>query len=208
MRSMLNVAIAFFWVFGFSQAQAQSHAQINSTRSSYAGNIFVSQSVEGEYGLYTKIKAGEEFSDSDSRLWRGYGFRNGIGVELIKFLQISASHTFVNMRSKASSFETLHGSRFSMDANLVFASPVGNMEAGGGAIASKYDYQRELYNADFLGSGYYYSLGINHFISSKVSFFAYGKSNIENLTRNAGNSEIESIRVNTRGASVGFKLWL
>jgi len=114
----------------------------------------------------------------------------------------------LNMRSKGNSLENLRGSRLSAEAKLVFAAPIGNMEAGGGMLASNTTYQRMLDNADFLGSGYYYTLGLNYFFSSRVSFFVNGKSIRENHVRNGGNSSVENIRTETNGFGMGFSFWL
>lgn len=184
------------------------HSFINSQRSSENNNVFVSQAVEGEYGHMNKIAAGLKEGEGENRVWQGYGFRNTIGVELLKFTQFSLSHTFMNMRSKASSLENLHGSRLAGEARVVFSSPIGNMEAGGGVIASSMDYTRLLENADFLGSGYYYTLGLNYFLSQRVSFFGQGKMIRENFVRSGGSSTIENIKSDTSNASFGFSLWL
>lgn len=184
------------------------HAVINSQRSSENNNVFVSQAVEGEYGHMNKIAAGLSPDQGENRVWQGYGFRNTVGVELLKFTQFSVSHSFVNMRSKASSLENLHGSRLAGEARVVFSSPIGNMEAGGGVTASTMDYTRLLENSDFLGSGYYYTLGLNYFLSQRVSVFGHGKMIRENLVRNGGSSQIENIKTKTNNAGIGFSLWL
>lgn len=188
-------------------AFASSHAIINSQRGTDR-NVFVSQAVEGEYGLMTKVASGGSADSSPSRIWRGYGFRNTLGLELMKFTQFSVSHSFINMRSKADSLENLHGSRLMAEAKLSFSSPIGNMEGGGGFVASRLDYTHKLDNADFIGSGFYYTLGWNYFFTQQVSFFGVGKMFRENLVRNGGSSEIENIKTKTSSLGVGFSLWL
>lgn len=202
------IAVGGLTLSSFASAYGQSHALINSSRSSSMGNMFVSQAIEGEYGNYAKVAAGAEPADASSRVWKGYGIRNSFGLEVIKFTQFSISHTFLSMRSKADSLENVHGSRVTAEMRLVFSSPVGNMEAGGGFSGSRLDYQRQLDNADLLGSGYFYTLGLNYFISSRVSFFGTGRLYRENLVRSGGNAEIESIRTDTSNLGVGFNIWL
>ena len=189
-------------------AVAGTHSLINASRSGTQSNVFVSQALEGEYGHFNKISAGTTKEEGDSKIFRGYGIRNTLGVELMKFTQFSVSHTFLDMRSRANSLENLHGSRLQAEARLVFSSPIGNMEAGGGFTASKLDYTKQLDTADYLGSGYFYTLGINYFLSPKVSFFGNGKVYRENMVRNGGSSSIENIKTKTSGLGFGFSLWI
>lgn len=208
MKRLIRVALGL-GLMGFAHDTfAETHAMIQSMRSSSETNVFVSQCVEGEYGAFTKFRSGEKDTAAESRIWRGYGFRNTLGLELMKFTQFSVSHTFVNMRSKADSLENIHGSRFTGELKLVFAAPIGNLEAGGGFLGSRYDYQRQLDNADYLASGYFYSLGVNYFMSSRVSIFSQGKMNRENLVRNAGSAEVSNIKTETSSVGMGFSLWI
>ena len=186
---------------------AETHQLIQSTRSSET-NVFVSQCVEGEYGSFTKFHSGDNDNRGESRIWRGYGYRNAFGVELMKFTQFSLSHTFVNMRSKENSLENIHGSRLSGEMKLVFAAPVGNLEAGGGFIGGRYDYQKQLENSDYLTSGYFYTLGVNYFMSSRVSLFGQGKMTRENFVRNGGSAEISNIKTDVSSLGLGFSLWI
>jgi hypothetical protein len=168
----------------------------------------VSQGIEGEYGTVNKIGAGLSAEEGDRRVWRGYAFRNTIGMELMKFIQFSISHSFLNLRSKANSLENLRGSRLMGETRLVFSSPIGNVEVGGGVIGSRMEYQMKLDNADYLGSGVYYSLGLNYFFSQRVSLFGGGKIIKENLVRNGGSSKIENIKTETSNIGLGFSIWL
>jgi hypothetical protein len=194
-------------LIGALDAMATPHALINSTRGEDT-NVFVSQGIEGEYGSFRKIGAGEDVGDANGQIWRGYSFRNTLGLELMKFVQFSVSHAFVNMRSKANSLENIRGSRVMGETRLVFSSPIGNVEAGGGVIGSRMEYQMKLDNSDFLGSGYFYSLGLNYFFSQRVSFYAQGRVVNENLVRNGGSSEIENIKSKTSSVGLGFSIWL
>lgn len=190
------------------ETQAFSQHSVIQGQRDINSNVFVSQAIEGEYGTYNKILSGQSADTGESRIWRGYSFRNGLGLELMKFTQFSVSHSFINMRSKANSLENMVGSRISAEAKLAFSSPIGNMEAGGGFLASRLDYTMKLDNADFLGSGYYYVLGLNYFLSQRVSFFGHGKMIRENMVRNGGNAEIENFKTNTNSLGLGFSIWL
>ncbi|MGE0172769.1 MAG: hypothetical protein AB7T49_08290 [Oligoflexales bacterium] len=192
---------------GSLDALATPHALINATRGADT-NVFVSQGIEGEYGTFNRIGAGEDIGSGNEQIWRGYSFRNSLGLELMKFVQFSVSHAFVNMRSKANSLENIRGSRIMGETRLVFSSPIGNVEAGGGVLGSKMEYQMKLLNSDFLGSGYFYSLGLNYFFSQRVSLYGQGRVFNENLVRNGGSSEIENIKSKTSNIGLGFSIWL
>ena len=207
---LFRCGCGFFMITGlsfpaFADGYPTSHAVINTMRSN---TMFISQGVEGEYGVYTKIPAGESQGGGVREMWRGFGLRNTIGFEMFKFVQFSLSHTLLNMRSKGSSFESQTGSRVSGDARLVFSSPIGNVEVGSGVIASYYEYQHDMERADYIGSGYYYSLGLNYFLSSKVSIFTGCKLFQENMVRNDGSASIESIHTNTTAVGLGFSVWI
>lgn len=187
-------------------ALAESHSYINYQRSSTQSQIFVEQSVEGEYGVYMTNGATEE--DSAKQFWKGYGIATEVGVELMKFLQFTASHTFVNMRFKEDALQSLNGSRMNAGLRLSFLSPVGNLEAGGGFQGSRLDYQKQLENASFYGSGVYYSLGVNYFLSSRVSVDVQGRMGREHLDRSSGSSSVRSIDTSTSQMGIGFRIWL
>lgn len=148
------------------QAQSMTHNYVNTTRSSAISHIFVSQSIEGEYGEFEMSggsnTAGLTASTPTITKWRGYNVTQTLGLEVMKFIQFNASHSMMNMRSSASGLERLGGSRFSAGARLVFLAPVANLEAGGGVIGTRYDYQRNLTTSDFYGSGVYYKIGRAH----------------------------------------------
>ncbi len=192
-----------------------SHNLVNSYRSSAITHIFISQSVEGEFGNYELssnrgsmgLTSGTGNSKQTSK-WKGYNISQTFGLELLKFVQFDASHSMMNMRSVNSSLEHLGGSRFTVGSRLVFLAPVANLEVGGGVIGSRYDYQYNLSTTDFYGSGVYYTLGINYFLSERVSLFGQLKSIDEHSVRSGGNSETSSITAKTSNIGTGFSLWL
>lgn len=202
-----RVFISIALVFSANPAWALSHSLINSTRPSEA-NVVVNQAVEGEYGRVQKYDAGAVDPQGAGAIWRGYGIKNAVGLELMRFTQFTASHTFMNLRSKADSLENIHGSRFGLGVKFIFAAPIGNLEAGGGVTGGRYDYQRQLDAAEFLASGYNFTLGVNYFMSSKVSVFSEAKGNRENLVRNGGSAAIERITTDTSTLGLGVSLWL
>jgi hypothetical protein len=191
---------------------APSHNYLNTYRSSGMTHIFVSQSIEGEYGDFTLATKGGNGSTAASGVsttkWQGYNLTQTFGLELMKFVQFNVAHSMMNMRSSKSGLERLGGSRFSGGMRLVFLAPVANLEAGGGVIGTRYDYQRDLSTSDFYGSGVYYSLGFNYFMSERVSLFGQAKSIDEHSVRTGGDAEASTISSKTTNLGFGFTLWI
>lgn len=205
MNGMLNkLLMAAGLLLASGPALAESHSYINYMRSSSESKVFVQQSVDGEYGTYKLQGTG---IDADE-FWKGYGIGTQFGIELMKFIQFTASHTFVTMRYKEDSLESLSGSRLNAGVRFSFLSPVGNLEAGGGAQGSRLDYQKQLENGSFYGSGIYYSLGVNYYLSSRISITAEGKMTQEHLDRSSGSSAVRSIDTKATAMGLGFRIWL
>ncbi len=186
-------------------AFASSHSYINQMRSSVRTNVLVSQGVEGEFGAY-KSTSLDDYPASQN--WRGYGFRSSVGLELMKFIQFSAGHTFSNMRNQNSALERLTGSKAFAETKLVFTAPVANLELGGGIIGARLDYQRAADIAEFYGSGVYYSLGMNYFMTPSVSVYGTAKINQENLLKSSGVAPVNNLKTNTTSLGLGFSLWI
>ncbi len=197
------VWLAFMSSVGLSQ----SHAMINDSRSSLSKNIFISQGIEGEYGRFTKV-ATEADVASSTQTWRGYGIRNGVGIELFKFTQFAMSHSLINLNARESSLENLTGSRFSASLRLAFSSPIGNIEFGSGLSASQLDYQNIDKKATFIGSGHFYSIGWNYFLSPSISIFAHGQHSNISLNQSNGNSGLTRMESARDGLGFGLKVWL
>lgn len=214
-KRLLNTFLAIISLGAYSGVtwgQSVTHNYVNTTRSSAIAHIFVSQSVEGEYGEFemsgSKSSLGLTTSEPSVSKWRGYNLSQTLGVEVMKFVQFNVSHSMMSMRSSASSLERLGGSRFSGGMKLVFLAPLANLEAGGGVIGTRYDYQRYLSTSDFYGSGFYYSLGFNFFMSERVSFFGHAKSIDEHSVRTGGDADAKTISSRTTNIGTGFTLWL
>jgi hypothetical protein len=192
--------------------------------------VFVQQSVDGEYGTHTNtlsptagtpaapaagaaLTAGTSSSGSGSgtakpEFWKGYGIGTTIGLEVMKFVQFVAGHNFVVEHSASDSLESLTGSRLNAGMRLVFDAPVANLELGAGILGSSLNYQKSAEAASFYGSGTYYSLGLNYFTSTRVSFYFEAKLNSEHLVRNGGSASIDAIDTSMTLMGLGFRLWL
>ena len=204
--ALLTLISVAAMTLGAEDAQAQySHKMISHNRSSMVNYLYISQGIEGEYGDYiSSLENGE----TESELWQGYGFRNAIGLELLKFIQLSANHTFVNNSAKNNGSKRISGSRLSAAMKLVFSAPVVNLELGGGMIGSRLDYQHLLDHSTMYGSGVFYEVGLNYFVSQRVSFFGHVKQNRENLMRGSGSTAVKRIQTETMSIGTGFSVWL
>jgi hypothetical protein len=204
-----KVLFSLFAFFISFPLLGESHTMIATLRPADQDNIFVSQSLEGEYGLYNKYLAGSNETDQGiSSRWKGYGFRSSVGVESMRFIQFALSHTFINMRSKSDSFNVLTGSRLAGEVRLVFFSPIGNVEIGGGALGSLVDIQDQLTRATYTGRGYFYTLGLNYFMNNSVSLFMQAKLINENLLRDRGTSLYDNIKTEMTSGGIGCNIWL
>lgn len=186
-------------------ALAQSHAMIDQSRSSLAKNVFIYQAVDGEYGRFEKTsKDGTKMDQS----WKGYGIRNGFGVEVFKFIEFSLAHTLLNTRSNESSLESMQGSRLSGEIAFQFSAPITNIQFGLGMTASQMAYQDFDKTSTFMGVGRYYMMGLNYFLTPSVSLQAQGRR-IDNIQKAAGGSSLVTrIESQTDNLSLGFGIWL
>jgi hypothetical protein len=209
----LKLLVAVIVVFASSQALANSHSYINNYRSGIYNHVFVQQSVEGEFGSYstkgTRIGesgAGESYSEGQD--WKGYGIGTSVGLEVMKFIQFSLGHTFVNMQHKDDRLESLSGSRLNAGLKLVFGAPIFNLEVGTGLTGSRLDYQKQLENASFYGSGLYNEISLNHYMSSQISVYFSAKLANEHLARTAGSSSVKDMDTSTTLMGAGVRIWL
>ena len=188
-----------------SSLMAQSHSMIDQSRSSLRKNVFITQAVEGEFGtMEMTCKDGDVTSEN----WKGYGIRNGVGVEVFKFVQLSLSHTLLNLRSNESSLENLNGSRVSAELGFSFSAPLTNIQFGLGALASQMQYQDYEKSSTFVGAGHYYTMGINYFFSSSLSLQITGKKFETNHKASGGSTNLDTITSKTDNLSLGVAIWL
>lgn len=213
-KILTTIAALVLWALEVrALGQNATHNYVNTTRSSAISHIFVSQSIEGEYGEFELSGSSDQPNPAASigpkvTKWQGYNLTQTLGLEVMKFIQFNVAHSMMNMRSSASNLERLGGSRFSAGARLVFLAPVANLEAGGGVIGTRYDYQDYLHTSNFYGSGSYFSLGFNYYLSERVSLFGQGKLIEENSVRSGGDIEAKNIKSKTTNLGTGFSLWL
>ena len=186
-------------------AWGESHAYLNAARSGASTSVFLQEGVSGEYGTYQEVLDGGKTA---TRSWQGYGLSTTAGLELNRFVQFVAGHTSLNLRANGDDLERLSGSRLHGGLRLSFSSPVGNLEFGGGFTGSRLDYQRNLETASFYGSGKYYSIGINYFLTSHLSVYSEVTYADEHLLRSSGVTATSSLDTNSNLGTLGFRIWL
>lgn len=189
-----------------SSAFAQGHAFIDQARSSMRKNVFLTTSLEGEYGHVQRTA--KESGAVDTESWRGYGIRNGLGVEVMKFTQFSLSHTLLNMRSNDSGLENLTGSRLAAEIAFAFSAPLMNIQFGLGMLASQLQYQAVEKSSSFTGTGHYYTMGTNYFFSPSISFQTNFKRMVSDNKISGGSADFKELRANTDNLSLGIAVWL
>lgn len=217
LANALSVA-AFSAQGALAQSAAYNHNYVNTMRSGNVSHLFVSQSVDGEFGKFSATtKQGANSADAmasvgslgpSSDSWRGFGIGTAFGLEVLKFVQFTSGHTFVSLRRNDDGLQTLSGSRLHAGAKFVFTAPLANLELGGGMLGSRMDFVQRLQRGDYYGSGLYYSLGLNYFLSSQVSVFGTLKTLQERLVQTGGDSTYDTIRNSSTTVGAGFSIWL
>jgi hypothetical protein len=162
--------------------------------------------VDGEFGKMQKSYKNQ--LEPVTQTWRGYGIRNGVGIELFKFTQFSVAHTLLNMRSRDTSLENMRGSRLTGEITFAFSAPVTNIQFGLGVIASQMDYQNFEKSGAYLGTGHFYNMGFNYFVSPKFSLQFIGKHSTIRHSASGGSLDLQEIQSNTDSLSLGLAIWI
>jgi hypothetical protein len=219
-RSSLAAMSAAAFVFSgsvFAQSASYNHNYVNTMRSGTVSHFYVSQSLDGEYGTFSATTKPGKSADAlasagglgpSSDSWRGFGIGTAFGLEILKFVQFTGGHTFVSLRRNDDGLQTLSGSRLHAGAKFVFTAPLANLELGGGLLGSRMDFVQRLQRGDYYGSGVFYSLGMNYFLSSQVSIFGSVKTLQERLVQTGGDSSFDTIRNQATSIGTGFSIWL
>ncbi len=199
------VTVGALFVGPALMAQSPTHAYINSMRSSYETHYFVSIGATGHFGTISEQQ--KDGTQSSGARWQGYGVRNELGVEFLKFLHFSVAHNSLNLRRSTGSVQTLSGSRFEGTGSLNFYAPLGNLQLGGGVLASRLDLRNGSDSGNYYGSGYFYNVGYNYFLSNMVSFYIDARKSEERLVNNASDRLPKNLKTDMSEAGLGFKIW-
>lgn len=204
--SIRNHLAALALILGAQAAHGQTHSLVDRNRSSERTNVFLFQSIDGEYGRFQKTYKSQP--DPVTQTWRGYGIRNGVGVELFKFTQFSVAHTLLNMRSRDTSLENMRGSKLSGEVTFAFSAPITNIQFGLGVLASQMDYQDFEKSGAYVGTGHYFNMGFNYFVSPMFSLQFLGKRSTMRHSASGGSLDLQEIHSNTDSLSLGLAIWI
>lgn len=204
--SIRNYFVGLALLLVTQMVQAQSHSLVDRNRSSERTNVFLFQSVDGEFGKVQKSFKSQP--EAVNQTWRGYGIRNGVGIELFKFTQFSLSHTLLNMRSRDTSLENMRGSKLAGEITFAFSAPITNIQFGLGIIASQMDYQNYDKSGSYVGTGHYYNMGFNYFLSQMFSVQVIGKHSTIRHSASGGSLDLQEIQTSTDSLSFGLAIWI
>ncbi|NRA65080.1 MAG: hypothetical protein HRU19_11400 [Pseudobacteriovorax sp.] len=182
----------------------QSHAGVDQNRTAFGKDVFVDQSVKAIDG--TVVTSSDATTTSST--WRGFGLKNGVGIELLRFMQLSLNHTYVGMRAKHSSLEHFSGSELSLGLSFSFSSPVGNLVFGTAAHGANYTYQNFNASSSFSGGGATHSVGLNYFLNSSISLMGRFEQINGLYTHGSGNTGLDNFTLNGQSFGLSVLIWL
>ncbi|SMF54911.1 hypothetical protein [Pseudobacteriovorax antillogorgiicola] len=186
---------------------AQSHSAIDSARSSYGKNLFFDQSFLAFYGRITK-SGDESVFGAREATWTGSGIRDGIGIEMYKFIHLAFYHTHIDQESKGGALEHFNGSELSGEVTFSFSSPMGNLGFGAGVFGGQVNMQNVDKTSRFAGTGRVTNISWNYFLTSSLSLMLRVERADGNYSQSSGDTGVESFEMTRDGFAAGFKLWL
>ena len=201
-----NILMALITFMSFSApAQAFSHDYIMFNRSSVESDIWFSQS----FGVNnSSLIFKSQNSEVPASSWKGAASRSEFGIETMKFFQISAGMENLKLSKQDSSATTIEGVRAFSEFKLVFSAPIFNVEVGGGLAGGNLEYSNRVTSASLFSMSRFYTFGINHYMTSRVSLFGKANSSIESIRRTGGDQSITGIDGTINTFSAGLRISL
>jgi hypothetical protein len=192
--------LRFLLVFLFSSvAWGFDHQYIMTNRSSITTDTWFSESIGSSVG---KISSDV---NQDPEVWRGFFLRSEIGMETMKFFQFSTG-VEISRITRQDHLDRIEAIKTYSEAKMVFSAPMLNVEVGGGVVLGNARYA--IINAtDMNVSGYYYTLGINRYITSNLSFFTRGNAEIVRMKRTGGDPNLKSAEGTINSGSMGIRIF-
>ena len=163
--SLGKKAIIFFGLLLAQSAFSQYHHL--APRSASYTKFFFTQGVQGEKAQMTVYSP--ETGMPSTETWKGKGYKTSIGLEMMKFFHIGASHTFFDLQRQSSALAIFKGSRISIETFLVFQSPILNLSLGGGVMSSSGDHYELGKSSDVNGFGHFGALKASRYFSRHIS---------------------------------------
>lgn len=172
------------------KASAFSHDYIMINRSSIESDLWFSQT----YGVSSSsFSFNSENSESKPSSWRGVSSRSEFGLETMKFFQISGGVEILKLAKQDSSSNVMEGARAFSEFKLVFSAPIFNVEVGGGLAGGNLNYATKDTTASLFSTSRFYTFGINHYMTSRISVFGKANSSIESIKRTGGDPTITGV---------------
>jgi hypothetical protein len=201
LKKMLIVA-----TLGISaKASAFSHDYIMINRSSVESDLWFSQT----YGVSSSsFTFNFENSESKPSSWRGVSSRSEFGIESMKFFQISAGAEFIKLSKQDNTSSSIDGARAFSEFKLVFSAPIFNVEVGGGIAGGNLNYASKVTAASLFSTSRFYTFGINHYMTSRISVFGKANSSIESIKRTGGDPTLTGIEGILNTFSGGIRISL
>lgn len=206
MLRTLKIITALVALMSLSEsARAFSHDYIMFNRSSVESDIWFSQS----FGVNnSSLLFKSQNSDLPASSWKGAASRSEFGIETLKFFQLSAGMENLKLKKQDSSSTSIEGIRAFSEFKLVFSAPIFNVEVGGGIIGGNLEYSNLVTSASLFSMGRFYSFGINHYLTSRVSIFGKANSSMESIRRTGGDPSITGIDGTVNTFSAGLRISL
>jgi hypothetical protein len=206
MLRTLKIITALVATMSLSEsAMAFSHDYIMFNRSSVESDIWFSQS----FGVNnSSLLFKSQNSDLPASSWKGAASRSEFGIETLKFFQLSAGMENLKLKKQDSSSTSIEGIRAFSEFKLVFSAPIFNVEVGGGIIGGNLEYSNLVTSASLFSMGKFYSFGINHYLTSRVSIFGKANSSMESIRRTGGDPSITGIDGTVNTFSAGLRISL
>jgi len=187
------------------KASAFSHDYIMINRSSVESDLWFSQT----YGVSSSsFTFNSENSESKPSSWRGATSRSEFGMETMKFFQISAGVEILKLVRQDASSSSLEGARAFSEFKLVFSAPIFNVEVGGGLAGGNLNYATKETSASLFSTSRFYTFGINHYMTSRISVFGKANSSMESLKRTGGDPTITGVEGILNTFSGGIRISL
>ena len=178
-------------------AEAKSHAFYSLYNNNYDNHIILQQSAESESGPITS-------KDGSTSYWKGYGITTTAGATYRDFVIGTIGYTMLDRRANTDD-EHAWGNAVDLGLKLSFSSPIGSLEIGGGATAEHLSTSENEINGTAIGSGVFYSLGLNYLVSYSVSID--GEIKVDNMSyhTDTGSSFLDGAHSNVIRPALGFR---
>ena len=204
LRLLFLFSVALSSVEAYASYHYNSHSSISMYRSSYKSYKHFSQSIEGGYGeaVYNKGEASE-----GQGAWQGMALRSEFGVETLKFFQLSAGFIKSDYSQKDNDTSMMDQLSGFAEMKIVLTAPMINLEVGGGIIGSMMDVITEDGNADYAGSGVYYTAAVSRYLNSDMAIFGKVTMGDQHFVKGRGSLEQDTIDIQSQTAGIGLKLF-